>query len=82
MPIIEFVAFILVVIGVWLIGKPSIWGVWFMFVAQITWAAQALLTPERQWWLFAQSISLLILNVRSAIRWKKQGVGIGGKKDN
>lgn len=71
--VMEMLATLFVLIGVWLIGNPHILGIWLMFIAQVIWLIYSLMTD--QYFLAVQSAVLFVFNVRALVNWMKKGVG-------
>lgn len=71
--LLEIVATILVVIGVWFIALPNIKGQYMLIVAQALWTIFAI----AHWHVFfaIQSFVLLVLNCYAVYNWRKKGVG-------
>lgn len=68
----EAIATILCLIGVVYGTIPRRIGLWYLIVGEITWIVFSLLYSH--WFLFTQTIFLLILNAISLRTWKKAGI--------
>lgn len=66
---LEACAALLALVAVWLIGGLNIRGQWLMLLAQLLWAAFAIL--GRHWWLLAQSLTLIALTLRAVWLWRR-----------
>jgi len=71
---IEISATLIVIIGVYLIAKPSIRGHYLMLAAQGLWFTLAL--HSNLPYLATQSIVLALLEVRAIYNWKVKKIGI------
>ena len=71
--ILEILATIFVLIGVWLISTPNIIGLWLMLAAQICWCFIAI--KANLWGLALQSLVLFFINIRGIINWTQKKVG-------
>ena len=67
---LEYLAFALVLGGVWRIGERRISGQWTMLWAQVAWICVAI---EREIWSLAlQSIVLALLTMRAIRIWRRE----------
>jgi nicotinamide riboside transporter PnuC len=71
--ILEAMAFVLTILAMYLVGKPSRHCFVVFCVSQ---AIQVVIFYfDERWFLILQMIALIIFNVVNYYRWKKQGVG-------
>ena len=66
---VEYAAVILVVLGVWHIGRMSILGQYLMAASQILWIAVGVASGLRG--LTLQSLVLFVLTLRAIYLWKR-----------
>jgi chromate transport protein ChrA len=66
---VEYLAMVLVIVAVWLIGSKDIRGQWLMLAAQLAWAAVASVRDMPG--LFVQCIVLAAFTVRSIVLWRR-----------
>ena len=71
--LIELLASILVIIGVVLLIIPSRKGIISLSIGQAFWVVFAILSSK--WFLFSQSIFLILVNIFTIYNWKRKGVG-------
>ena len=68
------IAFVLTVVAMYLIGKPSIRCYVFFVLSQIL---QVYIFYEtKQWFLILQMFMLIVFNGINYVRWKRKGVGV------
>lgn len=70
--IVEMLATIIVLVGVWYISVPRLMGIYLMGIAQILWTIFAIVKGAP--FLALQSIVLLGFNIRAIYNWKKKGI--------
>lgn len=70
--IVEVAATVIVLIGVYLISIPNIYGLYCMFAAQILWAIFAYSKGFE--FLLLQSVILFLINIRGIYNWRKKGI--------
>ena len=79
MIILEIIATVLVLVGVYLIAIPNIKGQYLLFIAQVLWCIFSAINMHI--FLCIQSFVLLILNLYAIRNWLKKGVGYEAKQN-
>lgn len=74
LPLLESLAFLLVVLGVWLIGNKNVKGQYLMVVAQVFWFTIGFV--QNMPGLQLQSVILFGLALRASWLWRKNVVKI------
>lgn len=70
---LEYAAFAIVLLGMYLIGKPSRWGFIVFIASQVLWLCAASIRDSDG--LVLQSVTLIIVNIINYLRWKKKDIG-------
>ena len=70
--VIEILATVSVLVGMYFIRKPERLGLKYMIVAGVLWGMFAVMVSA--WFLLAQNIILLLMNVDALRNWKRQGI--------
>ncbi len=69
---IEFIATVLVLLGVYFITVPKVLGIYIMILAQIFWTIFAYIKGAP--FLLLQNVILMCFNFRGIRNWKKKGI--------
>lgn len=70
--VVEILATLSVLVGVYFIRKPERLGLKYMILACILWGTFAVMVSA--WFLFVQNLILLVMNVDALRNWKNKGI--------
>ncbi len=70
--VVEILATLSVLVGMYFIRKPERLGLKFMILAGVLWGAFAIMVSA--WFFLAQNLILLLMNVDALRNWKRKGI--------